>query len=106
LEWIFNFSNLCSNIPRNLKRYCRRIGVPEEAMNRIFTSPFNVGILQRYVEDWQAVVASLGLCNRVPVLMHYNLENLAQLYTLTTGIDLSPEDLKLPEKESGIFIDY
>ena len=78
-----------------LKRYCRRIGVPEEAMNRIFTSPFNVGVLQRYVEDWQAVVASLGLCNRVPVLMHYNLENLAQLYTLTTGIDLSPEDLKI-----------
>ncbi|MCX8175937.1 MAG: hypothetical protein N3E48_01735 [Candidatus Bathyarchaeota archaeon] len=77
-----------------LKRYCGRIGVPEEAVNKIFTSPFNVGVLQKHVEDWQAVIASLGLCNRVPVLMHYNLENLAQLYTLTTGVELNPKDLK------------
>ncbi|MGP3667348.1 MAG: aldehyde ferredoxin oxidoreductase N-terminal domain-containing protein [Candidatus Bathyarchaeota archaeon] len=77
-----------------LKRYCKRIGMPEEAINKIFTSPFNVGILQKHVEDWQAIAASLGLCNRVPVLMHYNLENLAQLYTLTTGVKLNPEDLK------------
>lgn len=76
-----------------LKRFCARIGVPEEAIKRIFTPSFNVARMTRYVEDWYAVLSSLGVCCRQPVAQGYSIATLAELYTLATGVKMTPKRL-------------
>lgn len=80
--------------PETLKRHCARIGVPEEAIERIFDpSGFNVARLTRYIEDWYSVFNIFGICSRHAVAMHYNAGSLAELYSLAIGIQTSPATL-------------
>ena len=77
-----------------LKRHCIRIGVPEEAMERIFDpSGFNVARFTRYLEDWYSVLNLAGICARHAVAMHYNAERLAMLVSATTGVEIGPAEL-------------
>jgi len=71
-------------------------GVPQEAMDRIFTSnSFNVGRLTRHGEDYFGLFNMLGLCHMSYISRFYNMKTLAELYSVVTGIDASPDDLKL-----------
>ena len=77
-----------------LKRHCVRIGVPAEAIERIFAPfGFNVARLTRYIEDWYSVFNIFGICSRHAVAMHYNIERLAGLCSLATGVQTSPAAL-------------
>jgi len=75
-------------------RQAHRIGVPQEAMERIFTSTaFNVGRLNRYTEDWYSVSNCLGRCHRLYIERFFDADTLAQLYTAVTGVEATPDDL-------------
>lgn len=76
-----------------LRKFCFRIGVPQESVRRIFTPFFNVARMTRYVEDWYAVLTSLGVCCRQPVAQSYSAPTLAKLYTLATGRKMHPKKL-------------
>jgi aldehyde:ferredoxin oxidoreductase len=80
-----------------LRRYCLRMGMSEEELDRVFSDPsgFNVARLTRYVERWNALLACMGICNRAPLARLYSLALITELYHLTTGIDLKPTELLL-----------
>ena len=82
--------------PEAFRRYCPSIGVPEEAMARVCQGPegFNVPRLTKWVEDYNSITTSLGLCHRTPVSQHYSLELLTRLYVAATGIKVSPAELR------------
>jgi aldehyde:ferredoxin oxidoreductase len=77
------------------KRQTERIVPSKEAFDRIFDSPlgFNVGRLTRYAEDFNSILACLGICSRAAIARLYNLDNLAELYSAATGIESSPQQL-------------
>ncbi len=73
-----------------LRRLTARMGVGEEALERIFSPPrgMNVGRLTRYSEDWFSLFSSLGLCNRYQINRFYHAEFVRDLYAAVTGIEL------------------
>lgn len=77
-------------------KYCQGIGVPEEKVEAVCTGPenFNVARLTRWVEDYNTILFSLGLCHRTPISQHYNLEIFSRLYSTATGLDMSPEEIQ------------
>jgi aldehyde:ferredoxin oxidoreductase len=82
------------------KPHFHRMGIPEEAFERIYTPVqkemgINVGRLTRYAEDWYTVLTSLGLCARAQMNRFWGLESAAAFYNAVTGIDLTPEDLRI-----------
>ena len=76
--------------------HCARMGAPPDAVKRILDSPFgfNVGRLSRYAEDWYATLSSLGLCNRAQINRFHSIDSCAELYSATTGFEISPEELE------------
>jgi aldehyde:ferredoxin oxidoreductase len=81
--------------PAWLRRYCQRIGISEEELDRVFSDPsgFNVARLTRYVERWNFLLDIMGICSRPPLARLYNLELITELYRLATGIDLGSAGL-------------
>jgi aldehyde:ferredoxin oxidoreductase len=81
--------------PEQIAKYCRKLLVPEEAIERICSSSteFNLARLIKYAEDWYSVYSCLGICVRQPVMLSYDPQATAQLYTSATGIDITPEEL-------------
>ena len=81
--------------PDQIARYCRKLRVPEEAIDRICYSSteFNLPRLIKFAEDWYSVYSCLGICIRQPVMLSYDPQEAAQLYTSATGIDITPEEL-------------
>ncbi|MHA1377051.1 MAG: aldehyde ferredoxin oxidoreductase N-terminal domain-containing protein [Candidatus Helarchaeota archaeon] len=70
-----------------------RMGIPENAMDRIFTPPvkemgLNVGRLTRYSEDWFTALGSLGICARAQINRFYSANLCAELYSAVTGIEM------------------
>ncbi|NIS70352.1 MAG: hypothetical protein GTO12_15840 [Proteobacteria bacterium] len=78
-----------------IARYCRKLLVRENAINRICYSDteFNLARLIKYAEDWYSVYSCLGICVRQPVMLSYNPQTGTSLYTSATGIDMTPEEL-------------
>ncbi|MDY6881393.1 MAG: aldehyde ferredoxin oxidoreductase C-terminal domain-containing protein [Desulfatiglans sp.] len=71
-------------------------GVPNEAIERIFTSDaFNVGRLTRYGEDYSSVYNSLSQCQRLYISRFYDIDILAEMYSALTGIETSRDKLVL-----------
>ncbi|MFX1450541.1 MAG: aldehyde ferredoxin oxidoreductase C-terminal domain-containing protein, partial [Promethearchaeota archaeon] len=75
-----------------------RMGIPEEAMDRIFKPPiaemgFSIGRLTRYSEDWFTALGSLGICARAQINRFYSAKLCAELYSTVTGIEISREEL-------------
>ncbi|MBU2552639.1 MAG: hypothetical protein KKB20_29770 [Proteobacteria bacterium] len=78
-----------------IKRHCQRIGVPEEAVTRIFDHPdgLNMARFTKYIEDRFSVFNIFGICSRQAVAMNYDSQTLAELYTLATGDPVTPDEL-------------
>ena len=79
-----------------LGRYCRtHIGVPEEALGRVFVQPDKPSMprITKWVQDYNAVLFSLGICQRAPVSFQYNTQVCADFYSAATGEETSPEAL-------------
>ncbi|MHA2049808.1 MAG: aldehyde ferredoxin oxidoreductase N-terminal domain-containing protein [Promethearchaeota archaeon] len=86
--------------PERFKNHFKRMGIPDSAINRIFTPPLeemgiNVGRLTRYSEDWYTVLTSLGLCARAQMNRFWSLDLVTGFYNAVTGIELKPEDLRI-----------
>jgi len=81
---------------RELRRQADRCGVPEEAIERIFTDDsFNVGRLAKHGEDFFNLFNMFGQCHRLYISRFYSMQILADLYSAVTGIEATPTDLKL-----------
>jgi aldehyde:ferredoxin oxidoreductase len=85
-------------IPRkaeSIARYAPRIGVPADAVARICPEPgvFSVPRLTKWVQDYDSLAYSLGMCMRVPIGTAYDLATITRLYSITTGIESSSEEL-------------
>ncbi|MGQ9758008.1 MAG: aldehyde ferredoxin oxidoreductase N-terminal domain-containing protein [Actinomycetota bacterium] len=78
-----------------LRRLTERMGVPGEALERIFAPPFglNVGRLTRYSEDWFSLFSSLGICNRFQINRFYHAALIRDLLAAVTGMELSVEEM-------------
>ncbi len=80
-----------------IRKEAENLGIPESTLKRIFSKDdFNLGRLTAHVQDRGMVFDSIGTCVmyqmfRFPV----NLVTLAELYSAATGIEMSPEELKL-----------
>ena len=78
-----------------LRRNIERMGVPREALDRIFSGPVqpHAGRLSRYAEDFFVVMTSLGICMRPFINRFYTLDQLAEIYSLVTGVELTGKEL-------------
>ena len=76
-------------------KYCKAIGVPEEAVNRVCDGPegLNVPRLTRYTEDILTLVPMQGLCRRAPVTQVWDINLHSQFYTAATGNFVNDKDL-------------
>jgi aldehyde:ferredoxin oxidoreductase len=85
-----------------------KMGVPQDAINRIFTetsySPkFNVGRYTKYMEDWMRVKNSTGICSLYSMFGLINGEDIAEAYSAATGIEINAfELLKNGERISNL----
>ncbi len=82
------------------EKHFHRMGIPESAFDRIYSPPLkemglNVGRLTRYSEDWYSVLTSLGLCARAQMNRFWSLESVTAFYKAVTGMNLSPDDLRI-----------
>ncbi len=82
--------------PEVFPRYCTGIGVPEKKIDKVCDGPegFNVSRLTKWVEDYNTIFICLGMCHRTPVTQHFDLEILTELYNATTGLDITPSQLR------------
>ncbi|MEM4447325.1 MAG: aldehyde ferredoxin oxidoreductase N-terminal domain-containing protein [Candidatus Jordarchaeales archaeon] len=80
----------------DFRKHCDRICVSSEAIERILEGgELNIGRLVRHFEDWYSVLSSLGICNRAYVNRFYSMKICAELYSSATGIEKTPQELKL-----------
>ena len=81
-------------------KHAGRIGVPDEAMRRIFgPASLNVGRLTKHAEDWFSLFNCLGLCHRVYISRFHSIEGLVEFYSAITGIETTAaEMLKAAER--------
>ncbi len=84
-------------VPRkvdSIKRYAVSMGVPDEAIDRIFSeSQWNLPRLLKWVDDFDTMVFSLGLCMRPQMMANFDVNNMATLYSITTGMELSSQEM-------------
>jgi aldehyde:ferredoxin oxidoreductase len=86
---------IAGRTPEQLRRYCSRIGMSENELDRVFSGPLGVNIarLTRYVERWNVLLDIMGICSRPPLARLYSLASITELYHLVTGIHLEPAEL-------------
>jgi aldehyde:ferredoxin oxidoreductase len=93
-----------------LRKDAERMGLTREELEKVFSptpnyGAFNVGRYAKHVEDHMAVMNSLGECiihalwgdlaETLDLKIKYsNIELLAKIYSLVTGIETSPRELK------------
>jgi aldehyde:ferredoxin oxidoreductase len=84
-------------VPRDIssiRRYANAIGVPKRVIDSIIVgSQWNMPRLLKWVNDFDTLAFSLGLCMRPQMMANYDLNTLTKLYSITTGIELNPEIL-------------
>jgi len=83
----------------SIRRFCVGIGVPEDTLDRVapegeFPDNFNLPRLTKWSEDYNSSYYSLGGCNRTPITPAYDLDVLSRLFEITTGIELSPAEIR------------
>ena len=70
------------------------IGVPAEGVDEFLDGdPYNVPVAAKYEENYAIVFNSLGICDRANVLLAYPLDEMAEAYAATTGIDMDREEM-------------
>jgi len=82
-----------------IRRFCLGIGVPEDALDRVapegdFPDNFNLPRLTKWSEDYNSAYYSLGGCDRTPITPAFNLSILSRLLEITTGMELSPAQIR------------
>ena len=82
----------------DFRKHFDRMGIPKDAMDRIFEPPIekmglSIGRLTRYAEEWFTVLGSLGICARAQMNRFYSAKLCSELYSSVTGIQRSREDL-------------
>lgn len=81
--------------PRSQETFWKMVGfIPEEAMDRVFIKPsgYNVGRITRYAQDVYTTMTCLGICDYR--LSFLNVEKFAELYSATTGIEMTPQQIR------------
>lgn len=94
---MFNIGKFDGNVSvEKYRGFCGFLSMTEEETDRIFDTPFKINIprLTRHVEDYYSVASCLGTCIRVHIAQFYSIATLAQLYSATTGIEISARELK------------
>lgn len=82
--------------PQQLRRYCAgHIGVPALALERVFAQPDKPSMprITRWVQDYNAILFSLGVCQRAPISFQYNTQVCSDFYSAATGLETSPQEL-------------
>jgi len=82
--------------PKAFPPFSTGIGVPQERIESVCDGPegFNVSRLTKWVEDYNTVLVSMGVCHRTPVTQHFNLQTITDLYRAVTGIEISSSELR------------
>jgi aldehyde:ferredoxin oxidoreductase len=84
---------------KSIRQYASVIGVPEDAVDRIApesdleTHVHNRGRLLKWINDYDSMSYSMGLCMRPQINAFFNLEKFEELFFVTTGIEMTQEDL-------------
>ena len=80
----------------SIMRYCKSIGAPEDRVDLLSDGPenFNVARLLKWVQDYNTMMFSMGLCHRTPLAQAYNLGILTEILAAATGVELSQESLR------------
>ena len=79
--------------PDQIRRYCVRLGLPEDAIARIVNDKgYNVARLTKWVEDLTSVLNNLGVCY-FPLYQRLPTSTWADLYSAVTGIEVTFDDL-------------
>jgi aldehyde:ferredoxin oxidoreductase len=81
----------------SLKRYGERIGITDQDLNRVFNGQrdgYDTAHLTHSVELYNIVLYSLGLCQRAFISRALPLDRIADLYTVGTGIKVTPQELR------------
>lgn len=79
-----------------IRRYCHRIGVPPEREGACVTGGvdgYDLGRLTRYIEGYNMVLYAIGQCQRPYFSRIMDLDRVAEAYTATTGIAVTPASL-------------
>lgn len=80
--------------PEDFVRHSDRLGVPEEAVERI-VGPTSVNIARwlKYSQDLFSLHSCLGMCMRAPIARFYHVNTFAEFYTMLTGMEISASEL-------------
>jgi len=84
---------------KSARRYSPSIGVPEDRINVIApeseadTNNWSKSRLLKWVNDYNSLTFSCGMCMKIQISPQYNLNILRDLFYATTGIEMSSEDL-------------
>jgi aldehyde:ferredoxin oxidoreductase len=79
-----------------LRRYCERIGVPEDRMDDVITGGVDGYDLARwtpYIERYNMAIYSIGECNRPYFSRIMDTTAVAELLTAATGLEYTPDSL-------------
>jgi len=95
-------SHTLTNVPgksiEEIKEQVIKWGLDETTVNKIFTptpysGKFNVGIYTKYMEDMMRVKNALGICSIYTFMGLIFGEDMANLYSAATGLEMSASDL-------------
>jgi len=74
--------------------HARRMGIPEEAISRIFTAlSFDVGRYTKHTEDWYSLFNTFGQCHRLYIHRFFSIDTFVEFFTAVTGMTTSPTEL-------------
>jgi aldehyde:ferredoxin oxidoreductase len=83
----------------DLKTNAKEMGVPAEAIDRIFIpvayyGDFNVGRLTPHLEDFNSLTNCLGICELWHAMRLVDASTLSQIFQAITGIEMNVERMK------------
>jgi aldehyde:ferredoxin oxidoreductase len=96
---------------KRVEANARELGTSQEALKRIFKptaefGAFNCARLTKHIEDFYSIACSLGLCTTYAARGLINIRDCAELYSSTTGLQASPEEIKSCGERSYNFYKY
>ena len=85
------------------KRWSDKIGVPQDAWDRLFVADkgVNIGRLTKYAEDWMTLFDCLGLCGRAPINRLYNTQTVVDLLSALTGMKIGWNEIMVATERTA-----
>jgi aldehyde:ferredoxin oxidoreductase len=80
----------------SLKKFAKWIGIPEAQVGSVVPNEIEVEYVPRltkWVEDYNVMLLNLSLCNRPPYQQIFSPDVCAELFEVTTGIEISPQEV-------------